>query len=113
MRRHEGSVIVDDNGDIGFFRAAEDAEKYLEPWCVEYGITAYDAEGRLLRIEPHRSGHKVMLLVPDRPSECAEKLGARLRQFLIAAQPRLDVDVLRQASFAELVEMGLAHFPKR
>lgn len=42
-------VIVSDSGDVNVFETIDDAEKYLEPYDVG-SLTAYDSEGRLLRL---------------------------------------------------------------
>ena len=115
MQHHDGPVIVDDSGDIGFFRTAEDAERYLEPWCVEYGITAYDAKGLQLHIEPSHPRFGVTLLIPDIQRDCAAKLEMRLREIFLQFAERfgLDEQWVRSASFPELVAWGLDRLAQR
>jgi hypothetical protein len=115
MQRHKGPVIVDDNGDIDFFPAVDDAERYLEPWCVEYGIVAYDVQGRLLHIEPDRKQYAVSISRHENPKDCSADLDQRVRRFLTLTGGRfgLDEQKVSQATLGELVEWGLLHFAQR
>jgi hypothetical protein len=111
VRRHEGPVLIDDSGDVGFFLDAGSAERYLEPWCVEYGMAAYDAEGRRLHIDTS----SVTLHAPEGPAEPDAAFQEKLRAFLVAVADRLSLDAawLGRAPFADLVRVGLARLGRR
>src|ERR687890_2468027 len=87
-------VIVDDHGDVDFFASIEDAELYLEPWAVEEEFTAYDSEGRLLKLKVERRESPILFglwktsvddvdieAVEDQPNH-APQLRATLLTFL-------------------------------
>ena len=112
-------VIVDEHGDVDFFASVEDAELYLEPWAVEEGFTAYDSEGRLLKIKVERRespfffgliksavDHVLIEAQEDEPHH-APQLRATLLTFLerTGASPD-DSQVL---PLEELVRRGVEH----
>jgi hypothetical protein len=112
-------VIIDDHGDLDFFASIEDAELYLEPWAVEEGFTAYDSEGRLLKLRVERRESPVLFglirskvdhvrieAAEDEP-HYAPQLRATLLIFLERSGLSLDNSDLMP--LGELVRRGVGH----
>jgi hypothetical protein len=111
-------LVLDNRGDLRFFRALQDAEAYAEPIDVrnrEY--IGYDSEGRLLSITvvlerlPGILGRlgsrheRVMISTDEETPRHAENL----RKVLIAFLGRVGVDQqwLDAVSLDDLVQKGL------
>ena len=112
-------VIVDDNGDLDFFASIEDAELYLEPWAVEEEFTAYDSEGRLLKLKVERRESPILFglwktsvddvvieAVEDQPNH-APQLRATLLTFL--ERTGISLENSDELPLRELVRRGIEH----
>jgi hypothetical protein len=54
-------IIVDDEGDLSFFRTVDSVERYIEAVDVEAeGYSAYDSEGRRLRLTTRQEQRPVL-----------------------------------------------------
>jgi hypothetical protein len=90
-------IIVDEEGDLAFFRNVESVERYLEATDVQDGrYSAYDSEGRRLRLTTRQElrpvlfglfrvrSERVVVEREDTEPEDAEALRSLLRGFLRA-----------------------------
>ncbi len=63
-------IIVNDAGDLSFFRSVESLERYIEPTDVREGNGAvYDSEGRRLSLATRRERRPVLFGLFRVPSE--------------------------------------------
>lgn len=77
----DSPIIVAEGRDVALFVSVAEAESYLEPIDAADGIyRGYDAEGRLLKVEPDGSGVRVRA-AEGSPGHVGE-LGDLLRGFL-------------------------------
>jgi hypothetical protein len=112
-------VTVDDNGDLDFLASIEDAELYLEPWAVEEEFTAYDSEGRLLKLKVERRESPILFglwktsvddvvieAVEDQPNHAPQ-----LRATLLTFQARTCISLENpdELPLRELVRRGIEH----
>jgi len=81
MEKPKPPIFIVDGFDIAVFPSVEDAEHHFEPRYFDPGDqAAYDAEGRLIRLEG--TGNDVLArLAEDEPTHAAELAGA-LRAYL-------------------------------
>lgn len=110
-------IIIDENGDLGFFKSITDAERYMEPIDVrnqEY--VAYDSEGRRLdlRVEEEvvtewlglkkTTRGRVRIVQAEERATHTEELKNMLRVFLekLGAPP----DSLHSATLQDLIAAG-------
>jgi hypothetical protein len=111
-------IILDNRGDLRFFRAAHDAEAYAEPIDVRNGeYVGYDSQGRILSLTVvseqvpgllgRFGGHseRVVIGSEEATPQHAEELSGALRGFLRRAG--VNREWLNSASLDELVQKGL------
>jgi len=101
-------VFIIEGEDVGIYSVVEDAQAAMEPPDVEAKrYAAYDAQGRLLRIET--DGHRTLISLAEdflsTPDILEEKLSRYLsyRGEALAADPNCDLTCLVNAarSYAE------------
>lgn len=98
-------VFVIEGGDVSVYTSVKDAEIDIEPIDVKTGgLTAYDAEGRLLELETNH--WRVSIALAENEPGHADELEAALREFLVAvndpkaAEPECDLPCLVEACAA-------------
>ena len=103
MNNPKPPVFVIDGLDVGVFKSVEDAVLQLEPIDVNRGeYSAYDAEGRLLRLAV--DGAKITAHLAETEPSHVDELSAALRGFLKAMgimtvdDPECDLRCLVEAS---------------
>ena len=82
-------IVVDKKGvDIGIYKEIKDVEQHLEAIHVKNDeYIAYDAEGRLLKLET--DGRYIKVLATEEDPMHAAELEASLREYLIAVKDPL------------------------
>lgn len=107
---HSGPVIVNEGFDFSFFRSAVAAEAWLEPWCVDEGIKAYDVQGCELLIVPNAPAGPVRIetRIQTTPSPDLEH---RLRTYLRCRfQTEPTDESYSRMSLTELIRIALNRF---
>lgn len=93
-------IIIDEHGDISFFRSVEAAARYIEPVDVhnnEYIV--YDSTGYLLNLIPTEPVVSITGILSDHP--CQAQLEKTLRAFVeIASDTSVQTEV---TSLEELI----------
>ena len=94
-------IVVIEDIDVSIYASVEDAQIDIEPIDVKTGgLVAYDAEGRLLRLETN--GFSVTISLAEDESRHAVELENALRNFLkalnepIGDDPKCDLALSRQ-----------------
>src|SRR4051794_11316000 len=99
--------------DLLTFASVEAAELYLEPWCCEEELTAYDSEGKLLQISPgnpRRGGVRIAAAETiARKDELVERLRFRLLGIAKERPDLLAMTWVEQATPTELMEWCWRH----
>lgn len=100
-------IIADNNGDVLVFRSLKDAEIYIEPVDVQNNeYTAYDSEGRLLRLKTIKHNRVALEPIESEPLH-ASQLRTLLQEHLVALG--LPLEWIDGASLAELVAKRLEY----
>ena len=100
-------IIINENGDVSFFRTVEAAARALEPIDVrnqEY--VAYDSEGYLLRLVP--TDPTVVVVDGEESEPRAEQLAEIIRDFF--SRVGLNQEWIRRASLSDLVSEGVKNY---
>lgn len=101
MDKPMSPIFVVEDLDIGIFNSVEDTELQLEPIDVKKGsYKAYDAKGRLLKLETDRKRVKISL-AEIQPSHAGD-FEAAIREFLKAMNETKAYD--RESDLPSLVE---------
>ncbi len=105
-------IIVNDNGDVLFFRTVALAERYIEPWLLEE-LTAYDSQGRELNVKPNGfiTSFEALETEPNHSRELEELIAGYLLK--VAGRFELSKDWIRRASLSELIEIGITKCERR
>jgi hypothetical protein len=100
-------IFIFEDDDYSCFKSIQDASKYLEGWQVVQNIlTAYDSEGRLLKLSAKDEYDTVKISlaeeIPAHQEELKEKLIHSLEYFHEIG--KLDnIDWLKDAALCDLV----------
>lgn len=112
-------IIIDEHGDLEFFRSAADAERYLEPIDVENEeYAAYDSVGRRLTLTVERKQYnflgglwrgtrKAVVVLDEGEVDATEELSQILADYLRKASG--NTRSLKGAPLGTLVEQALQH----
>lgn len=104
-------IIAYEHGDVLFFESVLDAERYLEPIDVANHVyTAYDSEGRLLRLDVKREKRFASIAIQD--AEPVPTHSAELKKHLcdFFTHVGADKDWLETASLEQLIAQGLQEY---
>lgn len=114
-------IIINEHGDVVFFKSVEEAERSLEAIDVEsHEYDAYDAEGRVLQLSVKtgqtstllgllRAEVKTVAIAPldDQPQDARDRLRAVLADFL--SRQGGATESLGSESLESLLRLSIEH----